>query len=50
MIGIIILLALYVLLVWPMYSRIHLGEEVEPSIDDFKNQLSSAVEKAREDW
>lgn len=50
MIGLIIILALYVMFLWPMYSRIHLDKEVTPSIGDFKNQISRSIEEAREDW
>lgn len=44
------MIALYVMFTWPMYSRIHLGKEVTPSVDDFKGQISRAIEEAREDW
>ena len=49
-VGLVILLALYVMFMWPAYSRIVLGEEVTPSVGDFKNQIREAVDEAREDW
>lgn len=50
MIGLIIILALYVMFLWPMYSRIVLDKEVTPSVNDFKKQISDSVQQAREDW
>lgn len=49
-VGLVIVLALYVMFMWPAYSRIVLGEEVTPSVDDFKNQIREAVDEARKDW
>lgn len=50
MIGLIIILALYVMFLWPMYSKIHLNKEVTPTVSDFKKQISDSVQEAREDW
>ncbi len=49
-VGLVILLALYVMFVWPTYSRIVLDKEVTPNVGDFKNQIREAVDEAREDW